>query len=135
MPVVVHLHGGKTPPEHDGHPDDWILAVTDTYPGEAHDSQEGHGVARGSREYHYPMDQPAGTLWYHDHRMDFTGPQVYRGLAGFHLVTDDNEQALGLPSGRLDIPLMIMDRSFDALGQFDYPSLDTSLRTPGVVSD
>lgn len=135
VPVVVHLHGGKTPPEHDGHPDDWILPVSDTYPGPAYAIQGGHSVARGSREYRYPMDQPAGTLWYHDHRMDFTGPQVYRGLAGFHLVTDDIEQALGLPSGRRDIPLMVMDRSFDAQGQFDYPSVDPSLRTPGVESD
>jgi spore coat protein A len=53
------------------------------------------------------MRQRAATLWYHDHRMDFTGPQVYRGLAGFHLVTDDEQDALGLPSGERDVPLMI----------------------------
>ena len=39
-------------------------------------------VHQGLKDYHYPLDQPAATLWYHDHRMDFTGPQVYRGLAG-----------------------------------------------------
>ena len=31
--------------------------------------------------------------------MDFTGPPVYRGLAGFHLVRDDAEDALPLPRG------------------------------------
>ena len=48
-------------------------------------------VAVGHRDHTYPCDQRAATLWYHDHRMDFTGPSVYRGLAGFHLVHDDEE--------------------------------------------
>lgn len=116
VPVVVHLHGGRTPPEHDGYP-------TDIVPPRA---------SGGRRDYVYPMDQPAGTLWYHDHRMDFTGPQVYRGLAGFHLVTDDEERALGLPSGERDVPLMIADRAFDAAGELAYPSLDPTLERPGV---
>ncbi|MDQ3990530.1 MAG: multicopper oxidase domain-containing protein, partial [Actinomycetota bacterium] len=91
VPTVVHLHGGHTPPEHDGWPTDLLLPA-------------------GSHDYDYPMDQRAATLWYHDHRMDFTGPQVYRGLAGFHLVRDDEEDALGLPSGERELPLMICDR-------------------------
>lgn len=127
VPVVVHLHGGVTPAEHDGHPDHLLLPRT------GFDDMAGApGVTRGRRDYVYPMDQPAGTLWYHDHRMDFTGPQVYRGLAGFHLVTDDNEQSLGLPSGARDIPLMVTDRSFDADGQLAYPSQDDALKSPGV---
>jgi spore coat protein A len=90
----------------------------------------------GSREYVYEMDQPAATLWYHDHRMDFTGPQVYRGLAGFHPVHDDTEDSLGLPSGERDVPLMILDRSFAADGSFRYPSVDpTFTGTPGVTGD
>jgi FtsP/CotA-like multicopper oxidase with cupredoxin domain len=68
--------------------------------------------------------------------MDFTGPQVYRGLAGFHLVHDDEEDALPLPKGERDIPLMICDRAFDEDGSFRYPALDPSLRsTPGVEAD
>jgi spore coat protein A len=31
-------------------------------------------MTHGSRDYVYPMTQPAATLWYHDHRMEFTGP-------------------------------------------------------------
>jgi spore coat protein A len=31
----------------------------------------------------------ASTQWYHDHAMDITGPNVYAGLAGFYLLTDD----------------------------------------------
>ncbi|MQA12501.1 MAG: multicopper oxidase domain-containing protein [Pseudonocardiaceae bacterium] len=117
IPVVVHLHGGKTPPEHDGYP-------TDVFgPGDNH-------------EYVYPMDQPAAILWYHDHRMDFTGPQVYRGLAGFHLVHDDDEDRLPLPKAERDVPLMITDRAFDEDGGMIYPARDPSLRgEPGVTDE
>ena len=88
------------------------------------------------KDYTYPQRQRAATLWYHDHRMDFTGPQVWRGLAGFHLIHDDEEEALPLPTGERDVPLMICDRSFDADGSFMYPSLDPSLQDrPGVEDD
>ena len=110
VPTVVHLHGGVTPPEHDGYPTDVILPVGGRG---GHGGHDGHGtnVSEGTREYVYPLQQPAATLWYHDHRMDFTGPQVYKGLAGFHLVRDDEEESLGLPAGERDVPLMICGRS------------------------
>ena len=129
VPVSVHLHGGRTPAEHDGYPTDLVLPTS----GWTHDGHSGR-VNHGFKEYVYPLDQPAATLWYHDHRMDFTGPQVYRGLAGFHLVHDDHEDGLPLPSGERDIPLMICDRSFAEDGSFKYPSLDPDLRDqPGVT--
>src|SRR5262249_24551785 len=79
----------------------------------------------------YPLQQPAATLWYHDHRMDFTGPAVWRGLAGFHLIVDPAES--GLPTGDRDLPIMIADRSFDTDGSLLYPSLDPALLgDPGV---
>ncbi len=132
VPVSVHLHGGKTAPEHDGYPTDLILPVA----GDVGHTGHGGTSVIGSRDYVYEMDQPAATLWYHDHRMDFTGPQVYKGLAGFHLVCDDHEESLGLPSGDSDIPLMILDRSFAADGSFLYPSVDPTLtETPGVSAD
>jgi spore coat protein A len=132
VPTVVHLHGGKTPPEHDGYPTDVVAPI-----GGRHGGHGGHGalnvIGEGSFDYVYPLEQPAATLWYHDHRMDFTGPQVYRGLAGFHIVRDDEEEALGLPASERDIPLMICDRSFTGDGSFDYPSIDPSLLgEPGV---
>ncbi|GAA4203101.1 multicopper oxidase family protein [Actinocatenispora rupis] len=117
VPTVVHLHGGRTPAEHDGYPTDTVA------PG-------------GSREYRYPVEQRAATLWYHDHRLDFTGPQVWRGLAGFHLVHDDEEDALPLPRGDRDVPLMVADRSFGADGALAYPALDPSLTgMPGVRAE
>ncbi|MDT3397489.1 multicopper oxidase domain-containing protein, partial [Streptomyces sp. B1866] len=85
------------------------------------------------RTYTYPMNQRAATLWYHDHRMDFTGPAVWFGLAGFHLVHDDEEDALPLPRGGRDLPLMVSDRSFTADGRFAYPALDPTGQKPGVT--
>jgi spore coat protein A len=117
IPVSVHLHGGETPPESDGYPTDLIM------PG-------------GTKEYIYPVQQRAATLWYHDHRMDFTGPQVYRGLAGFFLVRDENEETLPLPTGEKAIPLLIADRAFGEDGSFFYPSRDSSLQgKPGVTDE
>lgn len=134
VPTVVHLHGGHTPADSDGYPTDLVLPVSGWRPG----THSGHGtmlgnVSDGHRDYVYPMKQRAATLWYHDHRMDFTGPQVYRGLAGFHLVHDEEEDALPLPKGERDVPLMICDRAFSEDGSFRYPSLDRALRAvPGV---
>jgi FtsP/CotA-like multicopper oxidase with cupredoxin domain len=134
VPTVVHLHGGHTPHEHDGWPLDLVLPVGNTREWRTH-----HGSgdrSEGERDYHYPMEQRAATLWYHDHRMDFTGPAVYRGLAGFHLIRDDEEDALPLPRDDRELPLMICDRSFEEDGSFAYPALDEEMRSvPGVRDD
>ncbi len=132
VPTVVHLHGGHTAPEHDGWPLDLTLPVGDSSDWTGHHGMVGDHAA-GERDHVYEGRQRAATLWYHDHRMDFTGPAVHHGLAGFHLVRDDEEDALPLPRGERELPLMICDRSFTADGAFAYPSLDRSLRTlPGV---
>ncbi|WAL63876.1 multicopper oxidase family protein [Amycolatopsis cynarae] len=140
VPTVNHLHGGHVPAASDGFPTDLVypagtgaMAGIPGMPGMPHDPLAATSV--GYRDYDYPMDQRAATLWYHDHRMGFTAPDVWRGLAGFHLVHDDEEDALGLPRGDRDIPLMICDRSFGEDGSFRYPALDpTLLATPGVQS-
>ncbi|WP_246612380.1 multicopper oxidase family protein [Paractinoplanes bogorensis] len=116
VPTVVHLHGGRTPAADDGYPIDFVHPL-DMAQHVGH--HMGGDVSHGERTYTYPLDQRAATLWYHDHRMDFTGPSVWRGLAGFHLHHDDEEAALGLPAG---VPLMIADRSFDRDGSLLYPA-------------
>ncbi|AYF78946.1 multicopper oxidase family protein [Nocardia yunnanensis] len=141
VPVVVHLHGGHVPEESDGYPTDLLYPVggsggmadrTGMAGMAMHPDAAAHTMI-GERDYTYPAGQPAATLWYHDHRMDFTGPAVWRGLAGFHLVTDAAEQRLGLPTGARELPLLLADRAFDARGEFDYPAVDsTLLPTPGV---
>ncbi|WP_055532877.1 multicopper oxidase family protein, partial [Streptomyces graminilatus] len=90
-------------------------------------------VTSVTRDYTFPMDQRPALLWYHDHRMSFTAPAIWRGLFGPHIVRDDAEDALGLPAGRHELPLVITDRAFDGDGRLVYPSLDPTLRTrPGV---
>ncbi|MBO0810549.1 MAG: multicopper oxidase family protein [Microlunatus sp.] len=134
VPTVVHLHGGRTPHQDDGYPTDLVLP-TGGWHGKDFDPHAGK-ISAGRKRYAYPVDQPAATLWYHDHRMDFTGPDVYNGLAGFHIVRDDQEERLPLPTGDRDIPLMITDRSFAEDGSFHYPAKDPSLsNTPGVTPD
>ncbi len=133
VPVATHLHGGKTPPESDGYPTDLILPESGGFSAHGgHASTE--GSARGFKDYEYPNEQRAATLWFHDHRMDFTGPQVYKGLAGFYILRDEVEDELPLPKGEKDIPLMIADRTFDEDGSFHYPSIDPTLtEKPGVL--
>lgn len=126
-PVVVHLHGGHTPSEHDGYPTDFILPPS----GHPDAGDMARNSVVGQRDYVYPLNQRAATLWYHDHRMGYTGAAVWRGLAGFHLVHDDEEDALPLPRGGRDIPLMITDRAFAADGSFRYPAADGG----GVTAD
>jgi spore coat protein A, manganese oxidase len=142
VPTVVHLHGGRTPASSDGYPTDYIYPVDMSYlnshmdMGSMDEKMPAGDTTEGSRTDTYPLEQHAATLWYHDHRMDFTGPSVWRGLAGFHIVHDDIEDALPLPQGDRDIPLMIVDRSFAADGSMHYPSLDPTLtNTPGPTKD
>ena len=68
--------------------------------------------------------------------MDFTGAQVWRGLAGFYVIRDIEEERLPLPRGEREVPLLICDRSFEADGSLRYPAVDPSLRdAPGVTSE
>ena len=72
-------------------------------------------------------------MWYHDHMIDFTGPNVYRGLAGFFLAFDeadagdetlDDGTNLRLPSGDFDIPLVLQDRRFARDGSLVFDPAD-----------
>jgi spore coat protein A, manganese oxidase len=132
VPIVNHLHGGRTPPEHDGYPTDLILPPGG-FAGHEHDPAA--RISLGDREYIYANDQRAATLWYHDHRMDFTAASVWRGLAGFYILRDAAEEQMPLPRGDREIALMICDRSFEADGSFRYPLRDPQLRDPPAMTD
>jgi spore coat protein A, manganese oxidase len=132
VPIVNHLHGGRTPPEHDGYPTDLLLPKRHWTGGHMHDPSA--RITRETRSYIYANQQRAATLWYHDHRMDFTGPQVWRGLFGFYIIREPTEEKLGLPKGEKEVPLMICDRSFDADGSLLYPAAQPELVDhPGVT--
>src|SRR6185295_16496554 len=67
--TVVHLHGGHVPSAFDGQPELTLI------PGE-------------QATYHYPNQQRAATLWYHDHALGITRLNVTMGLSGFYLLRD-----------------------------------------------
>jgi spore coat protein A len=123
--TVVHLHGAKTMPESDGYPEAWFTKDF---------GQTGPHFA--TKVYHYPNDQQATALWYHDHAVGITRLNVYAGLGGgLYVIRDDHEDSLGLPSGRYEIPLVIQDRFFNPDGSLLYPVVapgDPDPRVPPI---
>jgi spore coat protein A len=88
----------------------------------------------GTARYSYPNDQPAATLWYHDHAVGITRLNVYAGLSGFYLLRDEAEQAMNLPSGGHEIPLVLQDRTLDDTGQLLYlPTHEDGVKLPPGV--
>jgi len=110
--TVVHLHGAKVLPDSDGYPEAWFTpdwAQTGPY--------------FTTKVYHYPNDQEATSLWYHDHSLGIVRLNVFSGLAGFYFVRDRFEDELNLPQGRYEVPLLIQDRMFNADGSLLYPTV------------
>ncbi|BBE72362.1 multicopper oxidase family protein [Oharaeibacter diazotrophicus] len=101
--TVAHLHGGRVPPDADGWPEEIVL------PG------------RSTKPYLYPNFQEAATLWYHDHALGITRLNVMMGLAGAYVIKDGWENALPLPKGAYDVPLIVQDRMLTSLGRISYP--------------
>jgi len=62
-------------------------------------------------------DQEATALWYHDHAMDITRFTVMSGLLGMYLIRDKEEDALNLPDGKYEVPLIICDRNLNTDSQ------------------
>jgi spore coat protein A len=100
--AIVHVHGAKVLSKDDGYPEDWFVPGT-------------------SRTCHYPLEQDATALWYHDHAMGLNRLNIYAGLFGMFLIRDEAEDALHLPSGKYEVPLHICDRDFTAAGELSYP--------------
>jgi FtsP/CotA-like multicopper oxidase with cupredoxin domain len=132
--TTTHLHSGHIGPESDGFPLEFYgpgLFKDFHYPNflagaiSGFDGRPGDGVG--------DPREALSTLWYHDHRIDFTAQNVYKGLAGFYFLFDDrdsgnendpNPAAFRLPSGEFDVPLALSDALFDADGQLFFDSFD-----------
>lgn len=113
---IVHWHGLHVPAIMDGHPR-YVIPQGQSY------------------LYEFEVKNRAGTYWYHPHPHGRTGPQVYRGLAGLFLVSDEEEQDLGLPDGEYDVPLVIQDRTFDSGNQLVYMSGHRMEQMTGFLGD
>jgi spore coat protein A len=99
--TIAHLHGAKTQSQNDGYPEDWFPSGK-------------------SLTCTYPLQQDATALWYHDHAMGLNRLNVYAGLFGMLLIRDKVEDALHLPSGKYEVPLLLYDRDFTTDGQLFY---------------
>jgi spore coat protein A len=109
--LTIHHHGEHAISADDGQPDDELIPPAGGQKTYTYDLRENGGPERGAFQ------------WYHDHRLDVTGRNVWNGLAGMFIVDDPSEAALNLPSGAYDVPMMIVDRDFDASNQLNYPIL------------
>ncbi|WP_373895751.1 multicopper oxidase family protein [Virgibacillus sp. CBA3643] len=108
--TVTHLHGSVTRPESDGYPEAWYTKGF---------KEVGPFFER--EIYDYPNQQRATLLWYHDHAMGLTRLNVYAGLVGMYIIRDEQEKVLNLPKDNFEIPLVIVDRSFNEDGSLFYP--------------
>jgi len=118
--TTVHWHGFKIPAIEDGGPDNPIAA----------------GV---SRTYRFTLAQAAGPLWFHPHAHGTTATQVYNGLAGGFIVTDDISASLEsgrqIPAGAYDIPMLIQDRRFAADNGSGTRALAYQANVAGMLGD
>jgi blue copper oxidase len=114
-PTTVHWHGLVVPPAMDGHP------MQTVEPG-------------ASFDYAFPVLNRAGTYWYHPHPHERTAAQVYKGMAGVIIVEDEREQALDLPRGAYDLPLVVQDRYLAGARSFDYATTSAQ-RLNGLLGD
>jgi FtsP/CotA-like multicopper oxidase with cupredoxin domain len=115
-PSIVHWHGLDVPEAADGHPH---LAIA---PG-------------GEYVYEFEVVNRAGSCWYHPHPHGRTGHQVHQGMAGLLIVTDDEEAALGLPSGANDLVCVLQDRTFDERNQLTYLAGGMMDRMHGLLGE
>lgn len=115
VPISAHLHGGVTRAIFDG--------------------QMSRPVAPDdSFTYIYENEQTESPLWLHDHSHPGAAENVYRGMSLPYLLSSDEEDALGLPSGRFEIPLLLRDADIDSEGRMLYVMDDTEHRSTVMVN-
>lgn len=100
-PTITHWHGMIVDHANDGHPMEAI----------------GPG---GAYPYAFPILNRAALNWYHPHPHMLTGKQVAMGLAGAFIINDAEEDALSLPAGSYEVPLVLRDTAFDSTGNIAY---------------
>lgn len=140
VPIVTHVHGAHVSEESDGYAEAWYLpnamntpagyATTGTF-YDFFNTKYKQNWSPGTTSFKYTNDQPATTLWYHDHTLGMTRLNVYAGPDGYWLIRGGpNDADLGYfapgvgdsPFGEYtEIPIVIQDRSFNDDGSLFYP--------------
>jgi FtsP/CotA-like multicopper oxidase with cupredoxin domain len=133
--VLTHLHNGHTAPESDGQPHDMQDNEGGYRPGQWVDSSYLVYAAGGDDA------EKQAYLWFHDHRMHHTGPNVYKGQVGLMPHYDiqskwnptgidggDETQGIRVPGVRTDNA----DGSFDVL--YDIPFAFYDFRTDDGIT-
>ena len=106
LSASMHLHGSATQAVWDG----WAE----------------NGLETGQwKDYYYPNYESARAMWYHDHAHGHTSTNAYFGQAGGYIISDNNEDALGLPNGQYDVPLAIVDKIYQSNGDLVSPEGET----------
>lgn len=132
--VTTHLHNGHTPSESDGFPCDFYD------PGQWYDHHYPNvlaGILSTHQAQGGDINESMSSLWYHDHRADFTAQNTYKGLVGNYVLfndrdTGDERTGFRLPSfPEFDIPMVFNDKVFDDDGNlfFDLFNID------GILGD
>jgi FtsP/CotA-like multicopper oxidase with cupredoxin domain len=120
---LTHLHNGHTAPESDGNPHYFFKDFGDLTPTV-------HGYEPGTYCDNLYLNWPAGSddaekqsfFWFHDHRMDQTGSNVYKGMVGLYPIYD--------PKDYTGVPGYVTDP-----GGLDMGDETKGLRLPGVRHD
>src|SRR5712671_5690595 len=125
--MSTHLHNFHTAPESDGGPCRYFFR------GQYFD-QYFTGQQAGFASTHQPngdINESLSTLWYHDHRIDHTAENTYKGLEGFHLIfnqfdTGNETTGFRLPSyPAFDIPIILNDKLIDpSTGQICFDTFN-----------
>ena len=118
--ISTHLHNFHSGPDSDGGPCD-PTNQRFFYRGQYYDyfhTMQYAGFDSTNPPYG-DIREALGTLWYHDHRVDHTSENVYKGLVGFLIAfneydTGDESTGFHLPDfPEFDIPMVLGDKLFD----------------------
>src|SRR3954451_2620903 len=131
--VSTHLHNFHTAPDSDGGPCD-PKEQRFFFRGQYYDYY--HNLRRAGWDSTNKSDgdvrETLGFLWYHDHRVDHTAENTYKGLVGPAVLfndrdTGDESSGLRLPSfPQFDIPLVLADRRLDpSTGHLAFDTFNT----------
>ena len=130
--MSTHLHNFHSGPESDGGPCRWFFrGQYFDYYWTAQQAGFSIPVNQGGFAPNGDINESLSTMWYHDHRIDHTAENTYKGLEGFHLIfnqydTGNETTGFRLPSyPQFDIPILLTDKLLDpSTGKICFDTFD-----------